>query len=154
MAQETAWGGTRQESKIAYVFKQSEVQDPSKWRWRRAQRFGRILAIGGPVPDWLGAEVQAYWKVKEEADAHQQVGTARAKAAMVDVDAPPTGDVPSHAPQPQPQAVQPPNPAKKATETPSQPSEPSWPHAEAAMEDTRKRPRSPLYEEALWDALF
>ena len=119
-------GQSRQESKMAYLFKQSEVQDPSKWRGRRAQGFGPILAIGGPVPDWLGAETQAYWRVKEKADAHQQVGKARAKAAMVDADAPPEV-VPTHAPQPQPQAVRPPEPAKKAAKHPSQPSEPSLP---------------------------
>ena len=141
-------GGTRQESKVAYLFKQSEVQDPSMWRWRRAQSFGRILAIGGPVPDRLGAEAQAYWKVKEEVDAHQQEGTARAKVAMVDVDAPPE-DVPTHAPRPEPQAVPPPKPAKNAARPPSQPSEPSHPQAEARTEDARKRPRSPLDEEAL-----
>ena len=56
---------------MAYcLFQQTEVQDPTNWRWRRASGFGRVLAIGGPVPDWLGAEAQAYWKVKEEDDAH------------------------------------------------------------------------------------
>ena len=100
------------------------------------------------MPDWLGARAQAYWKVKEEANAHKQEGTARAKEAMVDVDAPPEV-VPTHAPQPQPQALPPPKPAKKAAKPPSQPSEPSHPQAEAGTEDTRKRPRSPLDEGAL-----
>ena len=47
MDQETALRGTRP-GKMAYLFKQVEVQDPSKWRWRRGQGFGRIFAIGGP----------------------------------------------------------------------------------------------------------
>ena len=54
-----------------------------------------------------------------------------------------------HAPPPQPQAVPPPKPAKKAAKPPRQPSEPSRPKAVAGTEDTRKRPRSPLDEEAL-----
>ena len=80
-------GGGGQESKLAYLFKQSGVQDPSKWRWRRAQGLGRILAFGGAVLDWLEAQAQAYWKVKEEADVHQLEGAARAKAAATNVEA-------------------------------------------------------------------
>ena len=70
---------------------------------------------------------------------------------MVDVDAPQDAP-PTHAPQPQPPAVPPPKPSKKATKPHSQPSEPQVqpePQAAAGTEDTRKRPRSPLDEEAL-----
>ena len=49
------------------------------------------------MPDWLAAEAEAYWKEKEEADAHHKKRTARAKAAMVDVDAPQDAP-PTHAP--------------------------------------------------------
>ena len=88
---------------MAYRFKHVEVHDPSKWRWRRAQGFGRILAIGGPVRDWLAVEAQACWKVKEEADAHQHVATTRANVAMVDVHPSTRAPAPSRA---TPQAVE------------------------------------------------
>ena len=53
-------GGGRQHSKLAYLFKQSEVQDPCKWRWRRAQVFSyRDLYVRWCLRQGCGGEGSA-----------------------------------------------------------------------------------------------
>ena len=95
--------------------------------------------------DWLGAKAQAYWRVKEEADAHQQEGTARAKAAMVHVDAPPTEDVPSHAPKP----CHPPSRQGRQQRPRASPMSPAGPRRRLGRR-TRARDQGPLWTRRPW----